>query len=192
MEACSKVDPKLQNGQHSLAIFRFKPTRTTLKIVFVDASAADERYAGQGDRVLLEGELLRPPTKSSTVLIFMHPSGIMNLLPMPNALARAGCHVCTAVCRYPNNDAVLIMEKVVIDLGEYIKRLKAPVSAGGEGYVKVVLCGWSGGGSLSALFQSEAEQPTITHTPAGDPVDLAAAGLIPADALMLMASHTSR
>lgn len=35
------------------------------------------------------------------------------------------------------------------------------------GYEKVVLCGWSGGGSLSALYQSEAEQPTITHTPAG-------------------------
>jgi hypothetical protein len=27
--------------------------------------------------------------------------------------------------------------------------------------------GWSGGGSLSTLYQAEAEKMTITHTPAG-------------------------
>jgi hypothetical protein len=54
---------------------------------------------------------------------------------MPNGLARSGIHVCTAVCRYPNNDGALIMEKCVIDLSQYIKRLKQ------MGYKKVVLCG---------------------------------------------------
>src|SRR5207302_10370358 len=60
------------------------------------------------------------------------------------------------------------------------------------GYRKIVLVGWSGGGSLALFYQSQAENPTITHTPAGDPVDLTRAGLIPADAVVFQAAHLSR
>jgi hypothetical protein len=60
------------------------------------------------------------------------------------------------------------------------------------GYEKVVLGGWSGGGSLSLFYQDQAEHPTITETPAGDPVDLAGAGLQPADGVLLLAAHISR
>jgi hypothetical protein len=56
----------------------------------------------------------------------------------------------------------------------------------------VVLVGWSGGGSLSLFYQAEAEAPSITHTPAGDPVDLTAAKLIPADGIIFIAAHLSR
>ena len=52
--------------------------------------------------------------------------------------------------------------------------------------------GWSGGGALSLFYQAEAENPTVTHTPAGDPIDLTAAGLIPADGVALLAAHLSR
>ena len=72
------------------------------------------------------------------------------------------------------------MEKVVLDLGAYVRHAKEKL-----GYQNVVLLGWSGGGSLSLFYQAEAENPTITETPAGDPVDLTAAGLIPADAVRL-------
>jgi len=115
-------------------------------------------------------------------------SGIQNLLPMPNAMARAGFHVVTCTSRYPNNDSCLIMEKVAIDLGECIKHVRSKYA-----YEKVVLCGWSGGGSLSSFYQAQAELPPnkrISKTPAGDPVDLS--GLVPADGLLILAAHTSR
>lgn len=52
--------------------------------------------------------------------------------------------------------------------------------------------GWSGGGSLSLFYQSEAEAPSVTQTPAGDPIELASAGLTPADGLIFIAAHLSR
>lgn len=158
-----------------------------VKIVFQDASAKHERYGGSGEHVILEGDLLQPKAPSKTVLVFMHPSGIMNLLPMPMALATAGLHVLTCASRFPNNDTCLIMEKVLLDLGAVVRHAKSKL-----GYSKVVLCGWSGGGSLSAFYQSQAEHPTITRTPAGDEVDLVSAALPPADGLMLLAAHSSR
>ena len=79
------------------------------------------------------------------------------------------------------------MEKVILDFGAYVRHAKEV-----WGYEKIVLAGWSGGGSLSLLYQAEAEQPTIVATPAGDPVDIAGARLIPADAVIFQAAHVSR
>lgn len=145
-------------------------------------------FVGRAGRVFLEGQLLRPETSASdTVLIFMHPATSLALLPMPRALAEAGFHVICAGSRYLRNDTALIMEKVAIDLGAYIKYAREVL-----GYRKVVLMGWSGGGSLSLFYQAQAERPTITHTPSGEPIDFKAAGLIPADAVMSLAAHLSR
>jgi len=55
-----------------------------------------------------------------------------------------------------------------------------------------VLVGWSGGGSLALFYQAQSEKPTITHTPAGDPYDLTAAGLPQADGVIFIAAHLSR
>jgi pimeloyl-ACP methyl ester carboxylesterase len=115
----------------------------------------------------------------------MHPSSTLQLLPMPQALARAGVHVLCAGSRFAKNDTPLIMEKVLLDLGAYIRRAKEV-----WGYERVVLCGWSGGGSLALFYQSQAEKRSITETPAGDPVELK--GLIPADAMIFQAAHLSR
>ena len=60
------------------------------------------------------------------------------------------------------------------------------------GYSKVYLGGWSGGGSLSMFYQAEAQDPRVTHTPAGDPYDLTAANFVPADGVLLLAAHLSR
>ena len=59
-------------------------------------------------------------------------------------------------------------------------------------YKKVVLCGWSGGGSLSTYYQAEAEAPTVTTLPSGEAFVIKHMGLLPADGLMLLAAHTSR
>lgn len=162
--------------------------RVALKMAFVDSSQADERYGGPGDMCVLEGELLLPPKPSKTFIVFMHPSGIQNLLPMPMAMAKSGLHVVCCTSRYPNNDTCLIMEKVLVDLSECIKHVKLKF-----GYEKVLLAGWSGGGSLSSFYQAQAELPAakrLQRTPAGDRVDLS--GLEPVNGMLILAAHTSR
>jgi len=156
------------------------PVRSTAKYTEVYG-------ASHGGHVLI-GNLMRPAGRpSKTVTVFMHPSGLMFALPYPNALARAGTHVCTCGSRYPNNDTALIMENVAIDLGAVVRYMKEKM-----GYEKVVLVGWSGGGSLSLFYQSQAEKPDVTSTPNGDPPDLTQIELLPADAMITIAAHASR
>jgi pimeloyl-ACP methyl ester carboxylesterase len=168
---------------------KFEIDRLPVTIIFQDKSGFKETYGGSQDWVLCEGQFLKPKNApaSKTVVIFMHPSGTMNYLPMPIALAHAGVPVMTCGSRYPHNDSALIMEKVVIDLGHYIRHARTAL-----GFEKVILAGWSGGGSLSMFYQSQAEKPWIEATPAGDPVDLIGAKLVPADGIMQLAAHVSR
>ncbi|RQW41726.1 alpha/beta hydrolase [Novosphingobium sp. LASN5T] len=145
-------------------------------------------FAGNQGAVNLEGVLIRPArVPSETLQIYMHPASTLQLLPVPREAARRGAHVLCAGSRYARNDTACILENVLLDLGAYIRHAKSV-----WGYKHVVLVGWSGGGSLSLFYQSQAEGPTITHTPAGDPLDLTRAGLIPADAVVFQAAHSSR
>lgn len=145
-------------------------------------------FAGNQGYVNLEGILMTPKGKpSSTLLVFMHPASTLQLLPVPQASVRAGAHVLCAASRYAKNDTPLILEKVLLDLGAYIRHARED-----WGYEKVVIVGWSGGGALALLYQSQAEKPSITQTPAGDPVDIKGANLSPADALVFQAAHVSR
>jgi pimeloyl-ACP methyl ester carboxylesterase len=145
-------------------------------------------FAGSQGAVNLEGILIRPvAVASDTLLIFMHPASTLHLLPIPRALARAGMHVLCAASRYAKNDTALILENVVLDLGAFVRYAKAQL-----GYRKVVLEGWSGGGALALLYQSQAEHPTIEDTPAGDPVAIREAGLPACDGLIIHAAHASR
>jgi alpha-beta hydrolase superfamily lysophospholipase len=145
-------------------------------------------FSGSQGAVNLEGILIRPPTGSSrTLLIFMHPASTLQLLPLPRSLAATGAHVLCAASRYARNDTPLILEKVVLDLGAWVRHARQTL-----GYAHVVIVGWSGGGSLALMYQAQAESPDITHTPAGDPADMASAALLPADAVVFQAAHLSR
>ena len=156
-------------------------------IVFSEPAAFKDTYGGDEGVVVLESYLYRPrDVESDTVIVFSHPVGGGAYLPMVRSLARAGHHVIYCNSRY-RTDQALVMEKVVVDLGHAVRDAKARL-----GYDTVVLGGWSGGGSLSLFFQEQAVDPTCTSTPAGDPPDLSSAGLIPADAIMLIAAHPSR
>lgn len=167
------------------------PLRREPVIVSFDEQAAfTETYgfAGSQGKVYLEGQRLLPDTgDSKTVLVFMHPASTLNLMPLPMALAQAGCHVLCAASRYAKNDTALIMEKVVADLGAYVRHAREVL-----GYERVVLCGWSGGGSLATFYQQQAERPTLHDTPSGEAYDLQRFALQPADALMFVAAHTGR
>lgn len=161
--------------------------RIPFLVAFRDASVVRDTYGGTGEYVTLEAHLLRPPTPSSTAIVFMHPIGGGSYLPMTTALARAGHHVVYCNSRYRGVDAALVMEKVVEDLGACVRHLTETM-----GYSKIVLGGWSGGGALSMYYQQQAERPSVTGTPAGDPPDLTALGLRPADAVLMLAAHISR
>ena len=132
-------------------------------------------FSGNQGAVNLEGLLMTPKgVPSSTLLIFMHPASTLQLLPVPQAAVKAGWHVLCAASRYAKNDTALILEKVLLDLGAYIRHAKEQ-----WGYKRIVIVGWSGGGSLALFYQSQAERPTITQTPAGDPVGIAERGTDP-------------
>ena len=143
-------------------------------------------FVGSQGMVNLEGVRFVPKGKpSKTLAVFMHPASTLQLLPVPQALAKAGVHVLCAGSRFAKNDTPLVMEKVVVDLGAYLRHAKEK-----WGYEKILLCGWSGGGSLALFYQAQAEKPTLTQTPAGDAVDLR--NLVPADAMIFQAAHLSR
>jgi pimeloyl-ACP methyl ester carboxylesterase len=122
-----------------------------------------------------------------TLVLYMHPASTLQLLPVPRAMAHAGVHVLCAGSRYARNDTALVMEKVLLDLAAYVRHAREV-----WGYDRIVLAGWSGGGSLSLLYQAQAEHPTIVATPAGDPVDVVGARPIPADGVIFQAAHSSR
>jgi pimeloyl-ACP methyl ester carboxylesterase len=157
-------------------------------VVHRDPSPMKDVYGGDQGIVFVECMRIRPAAvESKTVIVFSHPIGGGSFLPLVNRLAAAGVHVVYCNPRYRGNDTALIMEKCVLDLGACIKDLRKRF-----GYEKVLLGGWSGGGSLSLFYQDQAEHPTIRTTPAGDPADLVEADLQPADGMLLLAAHVSR
>lgn len=119
--------------------------------------------------------------------IIVHPTSIFLTHFLLTPIAAAGLPIVGLNTRYAGNDAAVIMENAALDLGAGVRWMKDRL-----GFEQVVLLGFSGGGSLVAYYQSQAEDPTVTATPAGDPPDLTAAELVPADGVMLVGAHTGR
>ena len=157
-------------------------------IVHQETSSFKDVYGGAGGYVFVECMRIRPASGTSkTAIVFSHPVGGGAFLPMVTALAKAGHHVIFCNPRYRGNDSALIMEKCVADLGACLADLPERF-----GYEQIVLGGWSGGGSLSLFYQSQAENPTITHLPSGEPYALNEKALPPVQGVMLLAAHVSR
>ena len=123
------------------------------------------------------------------MFVFMHPTS--TLQPAADADRAGRARAPRAVRRQP-----LPEERHRADHGEGAARpgRVGPLGArGGWATSKVVLVGWSGGGSLSLLYQARGRGPDASpQTPAGDPVDLAGADLLPADGVIFIAAHLSR
>ena len=149
----------------------------------VDINSGVARMSG----VIWATHWFDPAERADTVVLIVHPASNFMGHYMLAALADAGVSAVGLATRYAGNDQMLLMENCVLDVGAAIRHLKEEL-----GYARVVLVGNSGGGGLAALFQSQAEHPTITATPAGDPPDLTTAGLLPADRLVLLMAHPGR
>jgi len=166
----------------------YRVVRESYGVVYREQAAFKDTYGGEPGTVFIECMRILPADQpSKTLLVFSHPIGGGSFLPIMSQLAREGLHVLFVNTRYRGNDSALIMEKCVLDLGAGIKDAITRY-----GYTKIVLGGWSGGGSLALFYQEQAERPSIERTPSGDPVDLKGAGLVPADGIMLIAAHVSR
>jgi len=161
--------------------------REPFVIVTREQRERQEVYGAIDDAVVLQVQLIRGDVSSDTVLISMHPAGSTAYLPMIASLARAGHHVIACASRYTQGDAALLMESVLCDVAAVVRHAVQRL-----GYTKVVLVGWSGGGSLMAGYQAESQVRKITQTAAGDSTPLAGIELLAADALVLVATHRSR
>ena len=125
-------------------------------------------------------------TPTDTVAILVHPTSNFMGHYLLAPLAARGIDAVGFTTRFIGNDSALTMENCVLDIGSAIAYLRD------RGYRRIVLVGNSGGGGLAAMYQSQAESPTITATPAGDPPDLTTAVLPPADALIQLMAHPGR
>jgi pimeloyl-ACP methyl ester carboxylesterase len=163
--------------------------RIAYTVGFMENATYSDVYGGGGASVGLDCHLLRPIGQpSDTLIVFMHPVGGGMYLPMVRALAAAGHHVLWANSRYRGADYALIMEKVACDLGEAIHDAKSRL-----GYSRIILAGWSGGGSLSMWYQALAEAGHgISDTAGGDSYIVGAARLPAVDGIMMLAAHVSR
>ena len=161
--------------------------RVPYLIVYDEESGFKDTYAGPIGKVVVEAMHLKPAIPSDSVVIFSHPIGGGAWLPLVTVLAKLGVHTIYCNTRYRGNDTALIMERAVMDFGACIRHAKDKL-----GYRKVYLGGWSGGGAQSLFYQAEAQDPRVTHTPAGDPYDLTAAGFAAVDGVLLLAAHLSR
>jgi pimeloyl-ACP methyl ester carboxylesterase len=128
----------------------------------------------------------RSPRPTKTAVVIVHPSSnfLGHYLLAP--LAAAGVDAIGMNTRYIANDSMLLMENCLVDIGAAVAHLRD------EGYERIVLLGNSGGGGLVAMYQSQATEPTIRATPAGDPPDLTSASLPPVDALVASMAHPGR
>ena len=102
-----------------------KYQRIPLIIAFQEISQYKDTYAGEIGTVALTAHLLKSSISSgNAVVVFMHPTGGGSYLPMLNSLAKQGIATVWCDSRYRGTDSALIMEKVLIDLGQCIKHLK--------------------------------------------------------------------
>ena len=138
---------------------------------------------GRGPRIY---GALRRAVNSKCAALIVHPSSNFFDHYLMEELPKRGVTLLALNTRYLNNDPHLIFEHIIDDVGAGVRYLRE------KGFDKIVLLGNSGGASTVALYQSEAENLTITDTPAGDPVRLNAENLPSADGIALFGAHPGR
>lgn len=129
--------------------------------------------------------VLAGPERGRIGAIVMHPTSNFMGHYLLEPLAARGVSVLALNSRFVGNDSVLLMERVLQDLGAGVRWMR-------ERFESVLLIGNSGGAALVAFYQAQAENLTITQTPAGDPVQILPEQLPPADGVALMAAHLGR
>ena len=158
-----------------------------LAAIDVKPGAALESQSGlQMLRPRIYGAWAEPAGPKRCAAIVMHPASNFMGHYLVERLARRGVACMGLNSRYAGNDSLLLMERVIQDLGAGVQFLR------GEGYNKVVLVGNSGGAALASFYQAQAEQLTIDRMPDGDPAHLSPQDLPPVQGIALCAAHEGR
>ena len=121
-----------------------------------------------------------------SVVCMMHPRGDMQRHYAMPALLEGGFAAWGQAGRFLNNDVNLIHERIILDVAASVRLLRE------RGFEKVVFLGNSGGGALYTFYQSQADtEPPgrLRDTAAGDPCDLNAFEMPPADGIVQLATH---
>jgi pimeloyl-ACP methyl ester carboxylesterase len=162
-------------------------TPLQLAVIDVKPGAALESQSGlQQLRPRIYGAWAQPAGARKVAAIVMHPTSNFMGHYLIEPLAQRGVACMGLNSRYAGNDSLLLMERVIQDLGAGVQFLRA------QGYEKVVLLGNSGGASLAAFYQAQAERLTISTMVDGDPAHLSPADLPPVQGLALCAAHEGR
>lgn len=140
----------------------------------------------QNLRPKIFGALAMPEGKPACGAILMHPTSNYMGHYLLRPLAERGIACMALNSRYGGNDALLQMERVLVDLGAGIKAMHA------RGIDTVFLIGNSGGASLASYYQAQAERLTATHFVDGEETGLTAEDLPPAAGIVLSAAHLGR
>jgi pimeloyl-ACP methyl ester carboxylesterase len=158
-----------------------------LAVIDVRPGAALESQSGlQMLRPRIYGAWMQPPGPRRVAAIVMHPTSNFMGHYLIGPLAQRGVACMGLNSRYAGNDTLLLMERVIQDLGAGVQFLRA------QGYDKVVLVGNSGGAALAAFYQAQAENLGIERMVDGDPAGLSPPDLPPVQGLALCAAHEGR
>lgn len=158
-----------------------------LAVIDVKPGAAMESQSGlQLLRPRIYGAWMRPPGARKAAAIVMHPTSNFMGHYLIAPLAARGVACMGLNSRYAGNDTLLLMERVIQDLGAGVRFLRE------QGYDKVVLVGNSGGAALSAFYQAQAEKLTIEQMLDGDAAALSPEDLPAVQGLALCAAHEGR
>ena len=135
------------------------------------------------DGIVTEGMLYSIPSRRpKTVVVTMHPNDDRQRHYMLRPAAERGFAGYGMKSRWAGEHG--IHEELLLDIAAAVRYLKKE-----RGFERVVFTGQSGGGSLFAFYQSQAETAPpnrLKETPAGDPPDLNKYEMIPADGIVIL------
>jgi pimeloyl-ACP methyl ester carboxylesterase len=160
-----------------------------LRLATIDVkpgSAMESQSGLQMLRPRIFGAYAEPAGRKETATIIMHPSSNFMGHYLIEPLAQRGIACLGLNSRYAGNDTLLLMERVIQDLGAGVKFMR------NLGYKRIVLIGNSGGAALASYYQAEAEEFSALHFVDGDETGLVPDDLPHVDAIALCAAHEGR
>lgn len=158
------------------------------KLVAIDVKPGGARDSQSGLQLLrprIYGVMTRP-VGARVACIIMHPVSNFMGHYLLHPLTERGLAFFALNSRFVNNDTMLILERVIQDLGAGVRYLRE------SGFERIVLLGNSGGAALVSLYQAQAEKFTLDTLVDGSPSNLVASDFPPADAVVLMGAHEGR
>ena len=132
------------------------------------------------------GALHEPAARGHAAAIVMHPASNFMGHYLLAPLAERGLTALGLNSRYAGNDTMLLMERVLQDLGAGVRFLHD------EGYGQVLLIGNSGGASLVSFYAAQSQRVTATEFAHGGATGLTRDDLPPVQGLVLSAAHLGR